>query len=194
MKSDWSNKITVRATIEIAGNPKEHIENAMKILINSIKELEDVKLEASEIFDAKKLSEEGSLFTIFAEVELNVKDFVALCKFCFDYTPSAIEVLEPASLAFDAASANNFLNDLLSRLHETDMVLKNLRAEHRVLNTNATALLRNFIMMLLRPKEKTLKELSDHIGIPPEQLKPFVQAMLENNIISEANNRYNLVK
>ncbi|MBI2545635.1 hypothetical protein HYV81_00460 [Candidatus Woesearchaeota archaeon] len=194
MKSDWSGKLTVRATIEVAGTPKEHIENAMKILIDSVKQLEDIKLTASEVFDAKKLTEEGSLYTIFAELEITARDFVALCKFCFDYTPSAIEVLEPASVELDAASANNFLNDLLSRLHETDMVLKNLRAEHRVLDTNATGLLRNFIMHLLRQKERTLQELSDAIGIPAEQLKPFVQALLESNIVSEVQNTYHLVK
>lgn len=194
MKSDWSNKLVIRATVEIAGTPKEHIENAMKILIDSIKDVEDIKLVAHEVFDAKKINEEGSLYTIFAELELGARDFIALCKFCFDYTPSAVEVLAPASVALDAASANNFINDLLSRLHETDMVLKNLRAEHRILNTNATGLLRNFIINLLRQREKTLQELADEVGIPAEQLRPFVKEMIEGNIISEVQGTYQLVR
>jgi len=186
--------VKVRAIIEIAGKPKEHIENAMKLLIDELKTMEDLKVEESEIFDAKKLVEEGSMYTIFAEIVLDAKDLIALTRFCFDYTPSSIEILEPEQLRVDAAIANNFLNDLLGRLHETDMVLKNVRAEHRTLNVNATALLRNFIMMCLRDKEKTLKEMSDYAGISEEQIKPFVKAMIEGNIIEEISDKYHLVR
>lgn len=194
MKSDWSYKVKVRAIIEIAGKPKEHIENAMKLLIDNLKTMEDLKVEESEIFDAKKIVEEGSMYTIFAEIVLDAKDLIALTRFCFDYTPSSIEILEPDQLRVDASIANNFLNDLLGRLHETDMVLKNVRAEHRTLNVNATALLRNFIMMCLRDKEKTLKEMSDYAGISEEQIKPFVKAMVDGNIIEEIGNKYHLVR
>ncbi len=194
MKSDWSNKVKVRAIIELAGRPKEHVENSMKLLIDKLKTQEDLKVEEAEIFDAKKLVEEGSMYTIFAEIVLDAQDLIALSRFCFDYTPSSIEILEPEQLKVDAAIANNFLNDLLGRLHETDMVLKNVRAEHKALNVNATALLRNFIMMCLRDGEKPLKEIAELVGISEEQIKPFISAMIESNIISEIGDKYYLVR
>ena len=194
MKFDWSNKVKIRAIIEIAGRPKEHIENSIRLLLDKLKSEADIKIEENEIFDAKKLVEEGSMYTIFAELVMELKDMIVLSKFCFDYTPSSIEILEPDPLKIDAATATNFLNDLLGRLHETDMVLKNVRAEHQVLNVNATALLRNFIMISLRDKEKTLQEISDYVGISKEQLGSFIKAMIESNIIEEIGNKYHLVR
>ncbi len=194
MKSDWSRRLTLRAVIELAGRPKEHIEQAMKLLVEDMRQQEDLKIEESEIFDAKKVVEEGEMYTIFAELVVEAKDMIALNKFCFDYTPSSIEIHEPAHIDLDAASATGFLNDLLARLHETDMALKSVRAKHQVLNVNATALLRNFVMMGLREKDKTLEELSDYIGIKPEELKPFLAAMLESKIIAENSNSYHLIK
>ncbi len=194
MKYDSSRKIKIRAIIEIAGKPKEYIENAIKLLVDKLKTEKDIIVLENEIFDAKKLVDEGSIYTIFAELVIDLKDVLSLSKFCFDYTPSSVEILEPEQLKLDAPSATSFINDLLSRLHETDMVLKNIRAEHQVLNINATTLLKNFIMISLRDKERTLQEISDYIGISQDQLKPFINSMLDSNIISEVNDKYRLIR
>lgn len=122
-------KILARAVIEIAGFPKEHIEEVMKKVIDKVKE--NFEVVKSEIFESVELKDKmAGFWSVFSEMELKFEDINAITIFCFEYMPSSIEILEPEELKFDSLSFAGFMNDLLARLHEYDMVVKNLQAEN----------------------------------------------------------------
>ena len=125
-------KIFARVVIEVAGFPKEHIEEVMKKVIDKVKE--NFEISKSEIFESVELKDKmAGFWSVFSEIELKFDDINAITVFCFEYMPSSIEILEPEELKFDAMNFGGFLNDLLARLHEYDMVVKNLQAENMVM-------------------------------------------------------------
>ena len=125
-------KILARVVIEIAGFPKEHIEQVMQKVIDKVKEnFEVIKAEA---FDSVELKDKmAGFWSIFSEIELKFEDINSITIFCFEYLPSSIEILEPEEIKFQSGEMTGFLNDLLARLHEYDMVVKNLQAENMVM-------------------------------------------------------------
>lgn len=184
--------ILARIIIEVVGKPKEHVENSLKLAIKKIKEHEKLILKEGDLYKAKE-NKEG-LWSTFSELELLFKDTQSLVGFCFDYVPSSVEILEPKNLKFDTNELSNLINDILAKLHQIGVSLKKLNIENQILNKNATALLSNMLVMSLRGKEKTLKEISKFLVIPEEQLKPFIDIMLRNNFIKKQGDKYNLVK
>ena len=125
-------KILVRSVIEVAGFPKDHIEEVMKKVVDKIKE--NFEVVKAEIFDSVELKDKLTGFwSVFTEIELKFDDINAITLFCFEYMPSSIEILEPEELKFGSMEFGGFINDLLARLHEYDMVVKNLQAENMVI-------------------------------------------------------------
>ena len=184
-------EILSRVIIEVAGKPKEYIEKTIKLVIDKIKEEKGVKVEKQELFDAK---EKDGIWSTYTELEVLTKDISTLIGLCFDYMPSSVEIIEPSNLKFDTNSIGNVLNDLVMKLHQVDMVIKNLKAEKLTLERNGTMLLKNGIVLSVKEKEKTLKEISSLIGIKEEQLKPFVEYMVKEGKIIESNNKYSVKK
>tara|TARA_Y100000034_G_scaffold94375_1_gene114357 strand:+ start:884 stop:1255 length:372 start_codon:yes stop_codon:yes gene_type:complete len=119
-----------KAIIEVAGAPKEHIENVIKEIVEKIKNEKDI--ERFKIFEAQ---EKDKMFFTFTEIELNFKNFEEISGFCFDYFPSSIEILEE-NVDVKREELENTLNDLLAKLHQYDMDLKNLKAENIMLKKN----------------------------------------------------------
>ena len=117
--------ITARLIIEIAGFPKDHIEGVMKGVMEQIKTTNDVL--SYDIFEAKEVEQMWSTFT---EMEINFKEFKDLIAFCFDKMPSSIEIIEPENLQVKGKDFEDFLNDLMSKLHEYDAETKQLRLEN----------------------------------------------------------------
>ena len=125
-------KILARTVIEVAGFPKNHIEEVMKKVIENIKQKFEVA--KFEIFDSVELKDKMTGFwSVFSEAEIKFDDINAVTVFCFEYMPSSIEILEPSELSFESMTFGCFLNDLLARLHEYDMVVKNLQAENMIM-------------------------------------------------------------
>jgi len=181
--------ILARIIIEVVGKPKEHVENSLRLAIKKIKEQKNIILKEGDLFKAK---EKEGLWSTFSELELLFKDAGSLVGFCFDYVPSSVEILEPKGLRFDTNELSNLINDFLAKLHQIGVSLKKLNSENQILNKNATALLRNMLVISLKSKDKTLKEIADFIAIPEEQLKPFIDVMVRNNLIKKEGNKYKI--
>lgn len=116
-------KLVARVIVEVAGFPKEHIESVIKRLVEKIKTEEEVL--RSDIFEIKKINEFWSTFT---EIELVFTDLDHLSKFCFEYMPSSIEVIEPDRFNLDAKDFEDVYNDVLGKLHHYDMNVKSIKA------------------------------------------------------------------
>ena len=122
--------LKIRTVVEIAGFPKEHIENVMKNVITKIKEDKDVVVLRVSIADTKQVKE---IWSTFAEFELEFKSLLSMINFCFDYTPSSIEILHPENLELPSIDLSDFMNDLLAKLHQYNMIVTNLNSENQVL-------------------------------------------------------------
>ena len=120
-------KLVTRIIVEVAGFPKEHIESVIKKLVEKIKSEEEVL--RSDIFEIKKINEFWSTFT---EIELVFADLDHLSKFCFEYMPSSIEIIEPDRFSLDAKDFEDVYNDVLGKLHHYDMNIKSIKAANLI--------------------------------------------------------------
>ena len=124
--------LKARAIIEILGSPEEHVKKTMQMILDKIKQYPDTKVIKEKMFPAEKVGDK-KLWSTFTELDLEVKDVQTLTGFCFDFMPSSLEIMEPEEMALQHHTISDFLNDLLARLHQYDMVLKNVHAENILL-------------------------------------------------------------
>ncbi len=184
-------KILTRVIIEIVGKPKEHIEKALKIVVEKIKEEKDIQIVEEKVFDAEKQEE---MFSTFAELGILFKNMQTLVGFCFDFMPSSIEILDPEKLSFDSNQFAGLINDLLTKLHQmTFRVIQN-DAEKKALKKNMLNMLKNTVMILLNIKSMQLEQISKSSGINEKDLKPLLDSMVKENIINLKEEIYSLKK
>ena len=130
-------KVLARVIIEVLGGPKEHIETVIKNVIERLKKEKGIKIVSEKIFPTEQVDK---LFTTFAEIEFESETPNMLINICFDYMPSSIEILEPKNITFAALDFVEFFNDILARLHRSDMVVKNVNAQNIMLRKEIMAL------------------------------------------------------
>ena len=124
--------ISIKAIIEVAGFPKEHIEETMVKVVEKLKQ--ESKVTKHEVFEAVELKDKlEGFWSTFCDIEMNFNNIEELIRFCFEYMPSSIEILNPEKLNFNNIEVANVLNDLLARLHHYDMLVKNLNASNQVM-------------------------------------------------------------
>ena len=112
--------------------------------------------------------------------------------FCLDALPASVEIIEPEHFQQDANALNGILNDLVGRLHETDMVVKNLRSQIELLDRNTVQTFRNFIKFSLKDTNLTAEELSTIVGVDLTPLKPFLDKMVEENLLRVSDDKYSI--
>ncbi|MCX6709806.1 MAG: hypothetical protein NTV63_02510 [Candidatus Woesearchaeota archaeon] len=189
--SQWEKMVTAKAIIEILGAPKDYIEKTIRMLIEDVEKVPEISVNSKEFFEAKP---QDGLFSTFTEIEADFKDLSILFGFCIDFMPSTVEIIEPVEFSIEGREMTNSLNELIAKVHRMDMVLKNLNAENQLLQKNAALLLRNNVMINLKAGELPLSKLSPEVGVSEEQLKPFLDAMIESKFIEEKEGRYSLKK
>ena len=177
------------AIIEILGSPKEYVAQTMNAYIEKLRNEKELKVMHESVSEPEQ---KDKLFSVFAEIELLAKTPSSIVDFCFEYMPSSIEILEPTEVKFDAHRFSNFFNDLQARLHNLDMLVKNLTAENKILNQNAHFILRNNILLSLREKDKDLKAISKNIGIAEEKTKIFLDALVEKGFLLLKKGKYSI--
>ena len=119
-------EIRARVIIEILGSPIEHVNKVMQDVINEL-EKKKIKILKKEVNEPEKIEK---FYSSFADVEFKCNDLDALLDVCFDFMPSVVEIIEPEEFRFDPKVLEDFLNDLLARLHRNSMVVRNLHAEN----------------------------------------------------------------
>ncbi len=187
--------LTFRALIEVIGKPKEHVEQAMKQYIDNLKSDERFKVLHEEFAEIKKHDQQDDLWATFTELELNTNTIEHLIDFCFDYMPSLIEILEPEQLTIGEKQLSFFLNDLQAKLHQVDMVAKQVKLENDTLKKNIGGLLHNYIKVLLGKADSlSAKQLSTLTGVEQDQLEDFMDKLIDKNIIDLKNGQYYLVE
>ena len=190
-ESDKSAHIRFRTVIEVLGKPKEHIEEAIKDYVRNIKEDRDLVV-INEHFS--ETAEKDKFWLQFVELEVIAKGLPKLINFCFEYMPSSIEILKPNSFTMANSELSGFLNDLQSRLHNVDMVIKQLRSENKFIKRNMNTLLQNTIVMLLKLNSLSLEQLSKLTGIEKGELQLFIDRLVKENKIQKDGEIYSIVE
>ena len=116
--------VLVGSAFMFSGNDENQNTKSAQEIVEKIKE--EKKLLKYNIFEAQ---EKEKLFFTFTEMEMRFDNVEGLIGFCFDYMPSSVEILGEKEINVKREEIENVINDLLAKLHEYDMVLKNLRAE-----------------------------------------------------------------
>ena len=184
-------KILTRVIIEIIGKPKEHIEKALKIVVDKIKEQKDIKVVEEKLFDAEKQEE---MFSTFAELGVLFMDIETLVGFCFDFMPSSVEILDPEKLNFNSNEFAGLINDLLAKLHQMTLKVVQNDIEKKSLKKNMLNMLKNTVMILLSIKSMQLEQISKSSGITEKDLKPLLDSMVKENMINLKEEVYSLKK
>jgi predicted transcriptional regulator len=82
------------------------------------------------------------------------------------------------------------LNDLQAQIHHTDLSVKKVRAENKMLDKNSTAVFRNFIIYMIKQGEKDLEELGKYMGVIGKELKPFMDKLIDQGVVEEKDSKY----
>ncbi len=179
--------LMINTVIEIVGTPKAYVEETLRIVLKKLKEEHGVDVLGGKVHEPKA---QGQFFSTFAELNLLVKDFATITAICFNYMPSSVEIVEPGQFKLAPLEVANLFNDLLGRLHETDLRLKNTNAANILLEQNLYNLLKNAVLLVLGSGTKAAGELSGAIGIPEQQLEPFLARFAEERVIRKEGTRY----
>ena len=190
---DLDGKITFRAIIEVLGKPQEHVEKSLKGYVEKLKENEKYEVLKENIAPIKKRDEE-ELWAIFAELEISTNDPQNLINFCFEYMPSLIEVIEPKKLTLSDANLTMFLNDIQAKLHQVDMIAKQVKMELDFTKKGMSSLLSNFLMVLLGNRKLTSDKLSTLTGMKKDILEDFLDKLIDDGRIELENDEYFLKK
>ncbi|MGB9707807.1 MAG: hypothetical protein ACPLXC_00560 [Candidatus Pacearchaeota archaeon] len=137
-KREIKEKVTkgwlrVALIIEVLGKPVDYLEKALSMAVDALEKSGKANILEKKIHPAKALPNTKEVFTTFAEIEILVQDISKLIEIIFDYMPSSIEIIEPANFSLKLEDANAVLNDLATKLHQYDTLLKKSRLELEIL-------------------------------------------------------------
>ncbi|NQV90951.1 hypothetical protein HQ489_00590 [Candidatus Woesearchaeota archaeon] len=177
------SKIVFRAVIEVAGKPKEHIEETLQNYVETLRKDDRYKIVREVFADVKKHEDAEDFWACFAEVEVETEDLVHLTHFGFEFMPAMIEVIEPQELKFSQTEFSEYLSDLQLKLHEVDMIAKQVKMENDSIKLNMTGLLGNYVRVLLHQGNKTSEQLSGITGVHQDLLEDFLDKMIDDGKI-----------
>ena len=119
--------------VEIAGFPKEHIEQTIVLLGEKFAyDLKTVKVTKRLVREPQQIKN-SKIWSGFVEFHCDVQNLATLIGLIFDYMPSSVEIIEPESITEDALCLAGILNDLAAKLHQYDATVKTLRAKTIIL-------------------------------------------------------------
>lgn len=178
--------ICCKAIIEMLGGPKEHIFTTLKDFVE--KKVKD-KYQVNSAEFAEPVAQ-GKLFSTYVELDMEFEKVDDMLAFSHACLPSSIEVYKPDQVTFSLHDVNNLLNDFATRVHETDKNVKVLQSNIALLNKNSISILRNFIRFIIRSGSTSLDDISIKVGISTNELKPFLNRMIEDNQLTRSDDAY----
>ena len=179
-------QLLVRVVIEVLGAPKEYVEEAIQLVVDRVHKTSDIEVVSESTYEAE---EKEKLFSTFSEIEIWFKDLDKMVKFLFDFTPSSIEIMQPAKLEFKSNFVSGLCNDFLLKMHDLGLKLKDTAAKVQLVQKNADALIRNFLNFALK-EPKSAEEISKLTGIPKENAEALLSNFEKAGIVKKQENLY----
>ncbi len=192
--------VRCRAVIELVGKPKEHIESTMQGYVDKIKSEKEIEVIDEQIAELRKMETgaEGDemvkeMWATFAELDMLVKDPMTIAYFCFNYMPASLEIVEPEKIMYTNQDMTEFFNDLQARLHQLDLIAKQMKTEILFLRKSTNHLLKNYVMILLSQQALTSGQLSKLTGVGKETLEDFLDTLIDEDKVKMNKEQYVLV-
>ncbi len=131
-------QVVAKAIVQILGRPASYIEEIMQKIVEKIKQEKGIELLSSNIAKPEKIKEKDNkqqkeVYSCFADVELKFDDISKLLDFMVAYMPASIEIVEPANFMLDLNQINNFIANVLTKLHNYDAALKQLQLQLKII-------------------------------------------------------------
>ena len=134
-----TEKLRVKSVIEVVGTPENFVKEAMDIVMQKLQERKDIKMLEQERFGTTKI-ENKPFWSTFCDLELEVNDVDVLLNYCVEFLPSSVDIVEPVGFQFQNYEINRLFNDIIARLHEYHMSMKNMQAENILLKRDMAKL------------------------------------------------------
>lgn len=182
--------LRIKAILEVVGKPKEYVENMLESYLVNIKEDETLMVVSQKTNPA---SESEGVWSTFGEIELVIRGLTNLISFCINYMPSSIEIIKPENFNFEARVFTGFINDILSKLHVVDMMVKKVNTQNTNLLKNMDKIVTNNFLVLLKFGVNTIDKISTATGINEKDVKKFLEKLEKDNRVKSENNLYLLV-
>src|SRR3989338_927354 len=148
------SKIQASLIIEILGRPPEHITEALHTVVTKIGAEKGIKVLNKTYNEPIKAQDSKTLYTAFAEVDVELDSLHHYFGLIFMYMPANIEITSPEKLTIQNLELNELGNALLQRLHNYDAVAKKMIAETSYL----TESLKHYAPHLFKEKEEVSQE------------------------------------
>jgi hypothetical protein len=122
-------------------------------------------------------------------MEMLVEGLEKFVYICLSFTPASVEILQPKELTLTQKAMSDWLNELLSLLHEIGMNNKSLNSEKQAFLIHINALARNCISLAL-DKPSTIEEVMEKTGMDKISITPFIDAMIKEKRIIKKDTLY----
>jgi len=179
-----------RIILEIVGMPKEYVEESLKSYLKKIKADKNYDIIKEHVEKAEK---QDTYFTAFAELEVLMKNSMALLAFCFDYMPSSVEIIEPGKILTNNNEFTGFVNDMLARSHALNSGVIELSEKNKFYVRNTAVLLRNFLVVLLSSKTMTIKQIHPYLGVQEEDIKKVLDVLIKEGKVKKQGEIYSVI-
>lgn len=126
-------KLQSNLILEILGRPQEHVKETLNTLAVRLGSEKGVKVTNTHYHDPIPAENSDSLFSAFAELDVEFESLEALYTILFSYLPAHIEIISPESLSQSNNDLNDLTNAILKRMHDYDAITKKALYERELL-------------------------------------------------------------
>ena len=125
--------------VEMMGKPADFLKKAVSEVPESIGKEKGIKVLGKKISEVKEIKD-STLFSTFAEIELEAETIQNLMIIIFLYMPSHTDIVYPENLRISNHDLSVLFNELSRRLHQYDGITKRLVVEKRILEAKLAEL------------------------------------------------------
>lgn len=179
--------VLAQVAFEVIGTPKEHVVDTLKSYLEKIKQEPQLSVLNEEIGEPEEV--EGGLWGTYADTEILFDKLEKLVWLSINFMPASIEITAPEEFKLTDKEITLWMNDLVARLHEIAMNVRQTNMKGDMLITNMNALIQNAVL-LAAEHYHTPKQISEKIGISEEQLNPFFDALVKSGKLERDGNEY----
>lgn len=180
--------IYIELMFEVVGNPKEHIVNALKLLIEKIKEEKRIIMIKENFGEPAETPDK--LWSTYCATEMLVRDVETLDFIVINFAPASIEIKEPKQLILKDKQLTDHYSEILAATHEMNTRLILVSSQSEGLLRNLNAIMRNTVLLSIAGNISTAAEIGKRIGVTEKDLEPLLEAMIKEKTIIKKGEKY----
>lgn len=119
--------IKARMTVQIMGNHRQAIKDALKKTMSFVEERRGVKVLSEEHAEPEKMKE-LPLLSAFVEFEAEFNDYETFMGAIMDFGPTAVEVIKPEKMEVSIEEMQNTASDMVEKFKQANQRIQQLEA------------------------------------------------------------------